>query len=97
MARYRILSWRGVPAQLKVYPDEGGRPRSVQLADWYGQEIDRIAMREGIVGTDQYLKLWQWSGDLERPGTPDEVVAELTAEIDARWRLNGDRAEGGEA
>lgn len=96
MARYRILSWRGVPAQLKVYPDEGGRPRSVQLADWYGQEIDRIAMREGLVGTDAYLELWQWSGDLERPGAPDDVVAELEAELDAQWRP-GERREEGEA
>ena len=94
MARYRILTWRGVPAQLKVYPDEGGRPRSVKLDDWYGQEIDRIAMREGILGSDEYLALWEWSGDLERPGTPDEIVDELTAELDAQWRPAADGAKG---
>jgi predicted GNAT superfamily acetyltransferase len=58
----------------------------VPLADWYGQEIDRIAMRDGILGSDEYLALWEWSGDLERPGTPDEIVDELTAELDAQWR-----------
>lgn len=97
MARYRILTWRGVPAQLKVFPEDGRRPRSVPLADWYVQEIDRVAMREGIVGTDEYLELWEWSGDLERPGTPDEVAAEVTAEIDARWRPNAAGAKGGDA
>jgi hypothetical protein len=97
MARYRILTWRGVPAQLKVFPDGGGRPRSVPLADWYGQEIDRIAMREGILGSDEYLALWEWSGDLERPGTPDEIVDELTAELDAQWRPAADGAKGGDA
>ena len=97
MARYRILSWCGVPAQLKVYPDEGGRPRSVKLDDWYGQEIDRIAMREGLLGSDEYLALWEWSGDLERPGTPDEIVDELTAELDAQWRPVAGGAKGEDA
>ena len=41
MARYRILTWRDIPAQLKVYPAEG-RPRSVKLSDWYVAEIDRV-------------------------------------------------------
>jgi hypothetical protein len=85
MARYRILSWRGIPAQLKVYP-ESGRPRSIPLPDWFSQEIDRVAMREGLVGTDEYLALWQWSGDEERPGTADEVAAALVAELEALWR-----------
>ena len=54
------------------------RPPAVacELADWFVQEIDRVAMREGIVGADEYLERWEWSGDLERPGTPDEVAAE---------------------
>jgi hypothetical protein len=89
MARYRILSWRGIPAQLKVYP-ESGRPRSIQLPDWFGQEIDRVAMREGLVGSDEYLELWEWSGDEERAGTADEVAAEVAAELEARWRDQAD-------
>jgi hypothetical protein len=85
MARYRILSWRGIPAQLKVYP-ESGRPRSIQLPDWFGQEIDRVAMREGLVGSDEYLELWEWSGDEERPGTADEVADESAVDRPASAR-----------
>jgi hypothetical protein len=94
MARYRILTWRGIPAQLKVFR-ETGRPRSVQLPDWFGQEIDRVAMREGLVGTDEYLDLWEWSDDAERPGTVDEVAATLVAELEARWRQDRDTDGGG--
>jgi Virulence factor len=93
VARYRILSWRGIPAQLKVF-GETGRPRSVQLPDWFGQEIDRVAMRDGIVGTDAYLELWEWSDDAELPGTADEVAATLVAELEARWRPDRDAEEG---
>jgi Virulence factor len=84
VARYRILSWRGIPAQLKVFSAEG-RPRSVALDDWFIAEIDRVAMREGLVGTDAYLERFAWSGDLERPGTADEVAAEVVAELEATW------------
>jgi hypothetical protein len=85
LARYRILSWRGIPAQLKVYRSDG-RPRAVPLDDWFVKEIDRVAMREGIVGTDDYLALWKWSDDLERPGEADDVAAQLVAELEAKWR-----------
>jgi len=84
MARYRILSWRGIPAQLKIYPEEG-RPRSIPLDNWFVTEIDRVAMREGLVGTDAYLEQFEWSDDLERPGSAEEVTVELVAELEAEW------------
>jgi Virulence factor len=84
MARYRILSWRGIPAQLKVFPDEG-RPRSVGLDGWFAQEIDRVAMREGLSGTDAYLEQFEWSKDLERPGSVEETASQVIAELEAEW------------
>jgi hypothetical protein len=84
MSRYRILTCGGIPAQIKVYPEQG-RPRSLELADWFMQEIDRVATREGIVGADEYLERWEWSGDLERPGSPEEVATTVIAELEAQW------------
>jgi hypothetical protein len=92
VTRYRILSWRGIPAQLKVYP-ESGRPKSVELDGWFVKEIDRVAMREEIIGSGEYLALWEWSKDLERPGTVDEVAREVVAEIDAEWREGRGQSE----
>jgi len=94
VTRYRILSWRGIPAQLKVY-GESGRPKSVELDEWFVKEIDRVAMREKIIGSDEYLELWEWSKDLERPGTVDEVVSEVVAEIEAEWRPGRGQAKEG--
>ncbi len=95
MARYRVLSWDGIPAQLKVL-EEGRRPLSVPLPDWFGQEIDRVAMQKGLTGSDAYLELWQWSPDVERPGSAEEVAAAVVAEIEAEWaaaRTRRDMAE----
>ncbi len=84
MTRYRILSWGGIPAQIKVVED-GRRPLSVPLPDWFTQEIDRVAMRDGLIGTDAYLERWSWSADTERAGSADEVAADLVREIEAEW------------
>jgi hypothetical protein len=95
MASYRILSWRGIPAQLKV-TEEGGRPRSVALSDWFTKEIDRVAMKEGLIGSDAYLEQWEWGETLERPGSADEVASAVVAEIEAEWepvRLRHPRPE----
>lgn len=92
MTRYRILSWRGIPAQLKLWSDDG-RPTSVPLPDWFGQEIDRVAMREGLVGSDAYLEQWSWSGDLEQDGPVEEVAVRVVEELEATWRLAEDTAQ----
>ena len=84
MARYRILSWRGIPAQLKIFPEQGA-PRSVALDGWFAQEIDRVAMREGLIGADAYLEQFEWSSDLERPGAAEEVATQVVAELEAEW------------
>ena len=84
MTRYRILSWGGIPAQVKVF-EEGRRPVSVALPEWFVQEIDRVAMRDGLIGADEYLERWSWSADAERPGPAEEVAAALVREIEAEW------------
>jgi hypothetical protein len=84
MARYRILSWRGIPAQLKIFPEQG-RPKAVALDGWFVKEIDRVAMREGLIGTDVYLEQFKWSSDLERPGSAEDVAIQIVAELEATW------------
>ena len=58
------------------------------LPERFGQEIDRVAMREGLTGTDAYLDEWSWSDDRELPGgaaaAADEVVERLVASWDGR-------------
>jgi hypothetical protein len=82
MARYRILSWRDIPAQVKVL-EEGRRPLSAALSERWQQEIDRVAMRDGLVGTDEYLAEWEWSPEAERPGSAADVLEALVAELEA--------------
>lgn len=87
MARYRILSSKGIPAQVKAGNELGQRVSGV-VPDWFTQEIDRVAMRDRIIGTDAYLEAWTWSAETEAPGTAAAVADASVADEVARW---GDR------
>lgn len=92
MAVYQVLYWRNIPAQVRVYGGRGGgrdrsgggdhgrgrRPLSRQMPDWFQQEIDRVAMRDGLTGTDAYLDEWHWSEKQEWTG--EEAESEAVAE-----------------
>jgi hypothetical protein len=82
MARYRVLSWRDIPSQVKA-TDETGASASRQLAGHFQERIDGEAMRLGLYGTDAYLEEWSWSEEQDRPGTADEVADAVAAELDA--------------
>ena len=84
MTRYQVLYWKAVPAQVKVFP-ESGRPLSRQMPDRFQAEIDRIAMEQGLTGTDDYLNQWQWTTKQERPGDPAEVLEALIQELEIAW------------
>lgn len=95
MASVRVLSWKGIPAQVKAR-DAEGRPVSAALPDWFTQEIDRVAMREGLVETDAYLAAWQWSDPTGRPGPAAEVARLVAEELAATWGHPFDDAPAGE-
>lgn len=84
MARYRIMTWQGIPAQVKADDVAGGRA-SREMPVWFAQEIDRVAMRDGLAGTDAYLEGWKWSRPQDREGTAAEVVDAVIGEQAAAW------------
>ncbi len=81
MATYQILYWKDIPAKVKVF--RGRRPVSGLMPDRFQQEIDRVAMKEGLAGTDAYLDQWQWTEKRERDGDVEEVIEALLRELEA--------------
>ncbi len=84
MARYRILAWGDIPTQVQATDGTGPRVNR-HLPDRFMQEVDRVAMRDGLTGTDAYTQRFAWSPYQERAGTADEVADAVTAELLARW------------
>ncbi len=95
MARYRILAWREIPTQVQATDETGARANRA-MPKWFMQEISRITMREGLAGTDDYLKAFAWSPGQEREGTADDVADAVVAELCARFgrTLEGRRIPG---
>ena len=85
MASYQVMSWHGIPAQVKTTDDDGAS-ESRPLPPFFQQEIDRVAMREGLSDTDEYLEGWAWSAPQSRDGSAAEVADALVLELDKEWR-----------
>ena len=81
MIHYQVLYWRDIPAQVKVHA--GRRPSAHALPPRFQVAIDRIAMQEGLSGSDAYLELWQWSEKREFDGDIEALLSQLTREGDA--------------
>ena len=83
MARVQILRWQDIPSVVKAFDDDGSAV-SAQLPDWFQQEIDRRAMEQGLIGSDEYLEQWAWSDLQDRPGSAEAVLAEVVSELEQR-------------
>jgi hypothetical protein len=91
MASYRVMSWRDIPSQVKA-SDDTGTTVSQMLPPFFQQEIDRVAMAEGLMGTDEYLEAWAWSDESAREGSAQDVAEAVVKEIAEAWRKGHDRA-----
>ena len=85
MTLVRVLYWQEIPSLVRATADDGTQ-LSRQLPDWFQQEIDRVAMEQGLVGSDAYLEQWRWGDAEERDGTPGDVLDAIEAELVARTR-----------
>ena len=84
MAKYQVMSWQDIPSQVKVTADDG-EVVSRQMPALFQQEIDRVAMAEGLIDSDAYLEAWSWSEVAERDGAAGEVADALVVELGEEW------------
>ena len=81
--RVQVLYWQDIPSVIRVTDDDGNQI-SRQLPDRFQQEIDRVAMEQGLIGSDAYLEQWEWR-ELEPPDDDpgaalDAIERELTSD-----------------
>jgi hypothetical protein len=90
MASYRVMSWRGIPSQVKA-TDDTGASVSQMMPGFFQQEIDRVAMAEGLADSDEYLEAWTWSDEATREGSAQEVAEAVAEEVGEAWRRENDQ------
>ena len=80
MIQVRVLYWQDIPSLIRVTADDGAQ-LSRLLPEWFQQEIDRVAMEQGLIGSDAYLEQWEWRDAEPRDGSPKEVLDAVEAEL----------------
>ena len=80
MAEYRITFWRDIPAM--VTARDGAATAKAGLPDRFQEAIDEAAMRQGMAGSDAYLEQWHHGEWEQAEGSPDELVAALSEQLD---------------
>jgi hypothetical protein len=80
MAKYQVMYWKHIPAQIKAWDEHGEVKR--MLPDRFQAAIDAYAMKDGSTGMDAYLEAWRWSEPQERPGSAAEIADALVKEFD---------------
>jgi len=84
MVIVKIMYWKDIPCSVRV--QEGRRNRVTRkLPDIYMSVVDAVAMREGLVGADEYQNAFQWGEPEEREGTLEEVADAVVEEIVAKY------------
>jgi Virulence factor len=83
MTKVQVLYWQEIPSLLRATAEDGTQV-SRQLPDWFQQEIDRVAMEQGLVGSDAYLEQWHWGDSEERGGDANGVLDTVEAELLSR-------------
>ena len=83
MTGVQVLYWQEIPSLVRATGADGTQV-SRQLPDWFQQEIDRVAMEQGLVGSDAYLEQWQWAEPEEREGAVNDVLDAVEAELAGR-------------
>ena len=68
MSRVDVLWWQHIPSVVRA----GAVKR--QLPEWFQQEIDRVAMEQGLLGSDAYLEQWEWREHREVDGSDADAV-----------------------
>lgn len=81
MAKYQVMFWKHIPAQVKVW-DERGEVKRL-LPDRFQAAIDAYAMKDGSTDMDAYLEGWRWSETQERHGSAEDVASAVVTELDA--------------
>jgi len=83
MPFYQILSWQGIPSQVRVWDDFD--EVKVERSSRFVARIDQAAQSQGLTGTDEYLSQWAWSDEQERHGTAEEVTQAVISELESEF------------
>ena len=83
MAKYKIVYWKDIPSFVQA--TEGSERVKLELSERFQLLIDAVAMRLGLVGSDEYVDQWHHGDQENRPGSAREVAQAVVTELEGRF------------
>ena len=83
MTKVFILSWQDIPTVIEARDSNG--IEKVELSKRFSDLIDLIAMKKGIVGTDDYLRDWKKKKLSSTNKTAKQVVLEMSEYFEGKY------------
>ena len=83
MARYVVVSWKGIPAVVEAV--DGPESATRQLTERFQALIDAVAMQFGLADSEAYLEAWERSAPVDRPGSATEVADAVAQDLEGRF------------
>ena len=83
MATYQVTYWQEIPSQVDAR--EAGKLHKQMLSQRFQELIDIVAVKRKLDSSDDYIAQWAKGEKVERPGSADEVVKAVAAELEARY------------
>lgn len=83
MTKIFILSWQDIPTVIEARDANG--VEKVELSNRFSELIDLIAMKKGIVGTDDYLRDWKKKKLSSTNKTAKQVVLEMSKYFEGKY------------
>ena len=83
MTKVFILSWQDIHTVIEARDSNG--IEKVELSKRFSELIDLIAMKKGIVGTDDYLRDWKKKKLSSTNKTAKQVVLEMSEYFEGKY------------
>jgi len=83
MTKIFILSWQDIPTVIEARDSNG--IEKVELSKRFSELIGLIAMKKGIVGTDDYLRDWKKKKLSSTNKTAKQVVLEMSEYFEGKY------------
>ena len=83
MTKIFILSWQDIPTVIEARDSNG--IEKVELSKRFSELIDLIAMKKGIVGTDDYLRDWKKKKLSSTNKTAKQAVLEMSEYFEGKY------------
>jgi len=83
MTKIFILSWRDIPTVIEAR--DSNSIEKVELSKRFSELVDLIAMKKGLVGTDEYLKNWKKKRLPSTNKTAKQVVVEISEYFEDKY------------